>query len=153
MIIKKTIPIFHEALELYSEMCKPICEKLNMPQPAFDILLFLANYPEYCTARDITRYRGIKSNLVSIYVEKLVNEELLERKTVPEDRRQIRLLCTEKAQVLIEQGRQVQEHFEEVLKEGMSKEDIAHFEKSIRLLEKNLSRARDAVKKEGALGE
>ena len=37
----------------YSETCKPLCHELNIPQTAFDILLFLANNPEYKTARDI----------------------------------------------------------------------------------------------------
>ena len=31
----------------YSETCKPLCHELNIPQTAFDILLFLANNPEY----------------------------------------------------------------------------------------------------------
>lgn len=30
----------------YSETCKPLCHELNIPQTAFDILLFLANNPE-----------------------------------------------------------------------------------------------------------
>ena len=27
----------------YSAVCKPLCQKLHLPQTAFDILMFLAN--------------------------------------------------------------------------------------------------------------
>ena len=32
---------------------QPLCHELKLPQTAFDILMFLANNPEYKTARDI----------------------------------------------------------------------------------------------------
>lgn len=67
--------------------------------------MFLANNPEYDTARDICRVRGIKANLVSFHVEKLVQEEYLQREPVPGDRRQVKLLLTEKSQTVVEQGR------------------------------------------------
>ena len=69
------------AAKAYSETCKPLCHELNIPQTAFDILLFLANNPEYKTARDIVEIRKIKANLVSVNVDKLVNEGYLERKS------------------------------------------------------------------------
>ena len=30
---------------VYSAVCKPLCQKLHLPQTAFDILMFLANNP------------------------------------------------------------------------------------------------------------
>ena len=58
----------------YSAVCKPLCQKLHLPQTAFDILMFLANNPNYTTARDIVEVRHIKANLVSVNVDKLVQE-------------------------------------------------------------------------------
>lgn len=52
-----------------------------------DILLFLANNPEHNTAKDICRMRGHKSGIVSVHVERLVNDGLLERQEMPGDRR------------------------------------------------------------------
>ena len=52
----------------YNSVCKPFLHKLNLPQTAFDILMFLANNPEYTTARDIVEVRKIKANLVSVNV-------------------------------------------------------------------------------------
>ena len=48
-----------------------------MGKEAFDILLFLANNPEYKTASDIVGYRGIKANLISVNVDKLVHDRYL----------------------------------------------------------------------------
>ena len=56
----------------YNSVCKPLLHKFNLPQTAFDILMFLANNPEYTTARDIVEVRKIKANLVSVNVDRLV---------------------------------------------------------------------------------
>ena len=58
----------------YGAVCKPLCRELGLTQTAFDILLFLANNPSYRTARDIVEVRHIKANLVSVNVDKLVQE-------------------------------------------------------------------------------
>lgn len=81
----------------YSTVCKPLCQELGLPQTAFDILLFLANNPAYKTASDIVDVRRIKANLVSVNVDKLV-QEAAERRPVPGDRRKTELHCTEMAQ-------------------------------------------------------
>lgn len=99
----------------YDAACKPLCHELNLPQTAFDILLFLANNPEYKSARDIVEIRNLKANLVSINVDKLVQEGYLERKEVIGDRRKTQLLCTQKADLIIKRGRQLQTEFEEQL--------------------------------------
>ena len=72
---------------VYSAVCKPLCQKLHLPQTAFDILMILANNPNYTTARDIVEVRHIKANLVSVNVDKLVQEGFLERRAVLGDRR------------------------------------------------------------------
>ena len=54
----------------YNSVCKPFLHKINLPQTAFDILMFLANNPEYTTARDIVEVRKIKANLVSVNVNR-----------------------------------------------------------------------------------
>ena len=69
--------MIHNSLELYENLCQPVCRECGIAQTALDILMFLANNPEYYTARDICRVRGIKANLVSFHVEKLVQEGYL----------------------------------------------------------------------------
>ncbi len=60
--------------------------------------MFLVNNPKYKTASDIVEVRKIKANLVSVNVDKLVQEGYLERQAVEGDRRKTKLICTDKAQ-------------------------------------------------------
>ena len=48
----------------YESMCKPLCHELKLPQTAFDILMFLANNPDFRTARDIVEIRKLKALIV-----------------------------------------------------------------------------------------
>ena len=56
-----------------------LCQELKLPQTALDILLFLVNNPEYKTASDIVEVRKLKANLVSVNVDRLVQEGYLRR--------------------------------------------------------------------------
>lgn len=120
--MKTELEFSRKLLLAYNEMCKPICKKLKLSQTAFDILMFLANNPEYKTARDIVEIRKIKANLVSVNVERLVEEGYLKRKAVEGDRRKVHLVCTEKAQPIIEKGQEFQKAFTEKLFENIDEE-------------------------------
>lgn len=127
----------------YTGMCKPLCQELNIPQTAFDILMFLANNPEYQTARDIVEVRKMKANLVSVNVDRLVKEGYLERKMSENDRRRISLICTEKARPIIENGRKMQDAFAERMMENIPLDQKETFYKTLEMIETNL----DTLKK------
>ena len=95
----------------YNAVCKPLCRELELPQTAFDILMFLGNNPAYKTARDIVELRHIKANLVSVNVDRLVREGYLVRSQPSGDRRKTELSCTEKARPILERGRLLQADF------------------------------------------
>lgn len=122
----------------YSAMCKPLCQQIKLPQTAFDILMFFANNPQYQTARDVVEIRKLKANLVSVNVDKLVSEGYLERHAAPDDRRKTLLLCTQKAQSIIEQGRAVQELFRERLLENTDEQSREIFFHIIETMEQNM---------------
>ena len=123
----------------YTAVCKPLCQTLKLPQTAFDILLFLANNPAYQTAADIVEVRMIKANLVSVNVDKLVRDGYLTRESMPGDRRKTRLLCTEKAQPVIMQGRQLQSAFLQRLFAHTDQQMQDAFLKTIAIMDKNLN--------------
>ena len=124
--------------QAYNAVCKPLCQELGLSQTALDILLFLANNPDYKTARDIVEVRHIKANLVSMNVDKLVQEGFLERRPVPGDRRKTELACTEKAQSIIEQGRRMQDDFIRRLMAGLEEEKLGIFFEVIDTMNENL---------------
>lgn len=116
------ISSIQNALHAYTKMCEPVLGEFNIPQVSYDILMFLHNNPEFCTAQEISKIRHIKKNLVSVHVEKLVSAGLLRRSTVEGDRRKIALSCTEKAEPIIKAGLEMQKTFFERITDGVSRE-------------------------------
>ena len=72
-----SIEYVHKLLEFYNQLCSPLCQQTGIPQTSMDILMFLKNNPQYKNATDIVKFRGIKANLVSVHVERLVQEGYL----------------------------------------------------------------------------
>ena len=139
-----SIAISRKIALAYSAVCKPLCRQLELPQTAFDILMFLGNNPDYKTASEIVEIRHIKANLVSVNVDRLVREGYLTRRGVEGDRRKTELLCTEKAQPIIARGRQLQNAFSERLFAGMDKEARRAFSEAMHLIEPNLNELLEA---------
>ena len=104
----------------------------------FDILMFLANNPDYSTAGDIVNVRKIKANLVSVNVEKLAKYGYIERPNIEGDRRKIRLSLTEKAQPIVERGRQLQQSFFDMLFENTTDEMKKNFTETVGIIDRNL---------------
>ena len=129
--------LLNKLTDLYERSCKPICQKLKLPHSAFSILMFLNNYPEHYTAKDISKFLSMKPSIVSVHVEKLVLMGYLDRLPIPEDRRQVRLICTQKAADLLAKGRQTQEELFASLTAGFSPEDVSQFMKYLDTLADN----------------
>ena len=142
--MKFSIAISKKIALAYSAVCKPLCRQLELPQTAFDILMFLGNNPDYKTASEIVEIRHIKANLVSVNVDRLVREGYLTRRGVEGDRRKTELLCTEKAQPIIARGRQLQNAFFERLFAGMDEEARRAFSEAMHLIEHNLNELLEA---------
>ena len=123
MRVSDYLAMTKDTMSAYKRMCEPLLLKYDIPQVSFDILMFLENNPEFCTAQEISEVRGIKKNLVSVHVEKLVQAGLLQRGTISGDRRKIALSVTEKARPIIEAGLAAQQKFYEMLTMGISEEE------------------------------
>ena len=123
----------------YAAVMAPLSRELDMAPSALDILLYLANNPGRDTARDICTYRGLKPGIVSFHVEKLVQEGYLLRQPAPEDRRKCRLVCTRRAEPVVQRGRQVQEAFFRRMTAGLDPQDLAAFRRCLEGFQRNLS--------------
>lgn len=118
----------------------PFLHKLNLPQTAFDILMFLANNPEYTTARDIVEVRKIKANLVSVNVDRLVGDGYIIRKETEGDRRKTQLICTPAADEIIKEGQALQKDFLEHLFDSMDTATKEAFFTGMKQIENNLDK-------------
>ena len=124
----------------YKAVQKKVCKAWNVPEVSLDILLFLANNPEYTTARDIVEVRSIKANLVSQHVDRMVREGYLCRKEVQGDRRKRDLCLTEKAMPIIEAGRRMQTDFFETLFHGISEGEKRAFFETMDIMSRNMDK-------------
>ena len=61
----------------YSEYRKRIMTKFSLTAAETDILMFLANNPQYDTAADISRIRRIPKSQVSVSVKSLCEKGIL----------------------------------------------------------------------------
>ena len=132
--------VIQQVRQAYEGWCKPLCRELGMPQMAFDILIFLSVNPALCTARDINRHHGLKENILSVNINKLVSEGYLERRTVEGDRRKVRLALTDKAQPIITRGKRALDEFNRLIQEGLTPEELAIFNKCLRVAGENARR-------------
>lgn len=134
----KMIAIGRKLANIYNELSMPICRKYGVNQTCFDVLMFCANNPENNTARDICAVRGIKSGIASVAVETLISGEYMTRECDPHDRRIHRLVPTEKAAPLINEGRRMQQNFARTLCRGIKAEELQAFESINAKLEENM---------------
>lgn len=132
------IAIGRKLANIYAELSAPICRRYGLNQTCFDVLLFCANNPENNTARDICAVRGIKSGIASVAVETLIQNGYMTRESDPADRRIRRLIPTEKAIPLIEEGRTMQKRFADTLHSGITQDELASFMTMTDKLEKNI---------------
>ena len=128
----------------YEKALLPLSKEIDMPHTAISILLFIANNPDFATASYICDMRGLKRPIVSAHVENLVQRGYIERRAFPGDRRKDALVCTEKAQKIVEAGRERQIQFAKTILAGISEEDRAVMERCFKLMDENI----DAIIKE-----
>lgn len=124
----------------YAQALQPLSKETGISHTAIGILLFLGNNPDLATARDVCELRGLKRANVSVHVERLVREGLLERKTDPSDRRKDILVCTAKAQPILDSGRRAQERFTKSIICGLTEEEFAVMEHCLKVINENVDR-------------
>ena len=124
----------------YEMTLLPLALETDMPHTAISILLFLANNPDFATARDICEMRGLKRPNVSAHVVRLVQAGYIERRAVPSDRRKDALVCTEKATKIVELGRERQIQFAQAVLDGISEEDRDVMERCFMQMNNNIDR-------------
>lgn len=123
----------------YESFCRPVCKKYQLNQTCLDVILFLANNPEYNTARDLCELRGIRSGNASVAIDTLAGRGLLTRLEDPNDRRITRLVLTPEAEAVITDGRESQQQFGSRLVQGVSAQELQICTDTILKLGANIS--------------
>lgn len=108
----------------YARLLEPICKKWDLTRNELDVILFLANNPDYDRAVDIVNHRGLSKSHVSLSVNNLESRGILKRVADPADRRTVHLRLTEQAEPIMEVGCRVQKQFMDYLHQGVTEEQL-----------------------------
>ena len=112
----------------------------GLNQLEIDILLFLHNNPELCTASDICRYRGLAKSTVSAAVERLRSRGVLEVLPAPDNRRQRILRFTGVARPMAEALAEIQRRTLEPLFDGFTAAEQQALQEYLCRMDANIQR-------------
>ncbi|MDY5611961.1 MarR family winged helix-turn-helix transcriptional regulator [Dysosmobacter sp.] len=110
--------------KFYAHQFAPLLERTGLTMREVHVLLFLANNPDYDTARDVTLYRGMSKSQVSQAVELLWAEGLLQRTPDEADRRMVHLSITPAGRPLARECQALQERCGARLLDGLAPEQV-----------------------------
>ncbi|MGN0275874.1 MAG: MarR family winged helix-turn-helix transcriptional regulator [Hominisplanchenecus sp.] len=128
----------HKGFRVYQDLFSEVLRRYQLTQMEMDILLFLANNPEYDTASEIVRVRQLTKSHVSASIEQLVQKGLLSRNHDRDNRRVIHLALLPEAETIVEDGRRCQREFTELLSFGIEAEKLETAEKVMEQMMENM---------------
>ena len=105
---------------LYGQLFAPLLSRWILTQAEMEILLFLANNPEYDTAASIVAQRGFAKSQVSSAVDTLEHRGFLVRQTAPGNRRVQHLKLLPAAELVVAEGQACRREFMDQLFADMS---------------------------------
>lgn len=97
-----------------------VCEKYDLRQMEYDILMFLYNNPKYNTAADIVRIRKSTKSHVSTSLKVLENRGLIERRVDPANKKRVTIHLLQMANEVIEDGKWAQKEFAQDMFDGLT---------------------------------
>lgn len=118
----------HKTITRYYEMkVSGVCEKYQLRQLEYDILMFVYNNPEYNTAADIVRVRKSTKSHVSTSLKVLEDRGFIERRVDKDNKKHVTIHLLQLANEVIEDGIWVQKEFAQDMFKGLSEEEIKVF--------------------------
>lgn len=125
---------------LYSSCMEPIYKKHHLTRTELDILLFLANNPQYDTATDIIEIRCLAKSHVSTSIKALEQAGFLKKHYLPGNKKTAHLSICEKADALIADGKQAQKQFFHIMFEGLNEEEMGLMQKCFIHIHSNIKK-------------
>lgn len=108
--------------KLYERHMAPVSASFSLTAVELSILLFLANNPEYDTAKEIVEKRHLTKSHVSVSLRDLEERGFLKKEHRNGDNRTVHLVLLPASDAAIREGRQAQADFVSILTDGLSSE-------------------------------
>ena len=109
--------------KLYTVSLEPVCKQYNLTRMELDILLFLANNPQYDSAKDIIKHRKLTKSHVSTSIKSLTKNNYLKPVYLPNNKKTVHLKLLNSADEIIKAGQQAQKNFFETILKDFSKDE------------------------------
>ena len=123
----------------YEHQFTPLLERTGLTMREIHVLLFLANNPQFRTARDVAAYRGFSKTYVSKSLERLTRRGLVTARTDPADRRVLNLTLTDAAAGPVRQLQSAQRAFFQRLTDGIPRSDAGVLRRMMARVQENLT--------------
>lgn len=107
----------------YEKMTKAVCEKYDLTQMEYDLLMFIYNNPKHNTAADIVKIRKSTKSHVSTSLKDLESKGLIKRIQSVDNKKHIEIILEDEATPVIEAGKREQKQFAENVLGGLTKEE------------------------------
>lgn len=107
----------------YEKMTKAVCEKYELTQMEYDLLMFIYNNPKHNTAADIVKIRKSTKSHVSTSLKDLESKGLIKRIQSVDNKKHIEIVLEDEATPVIEAGKRAQKQFAENVLGGLTKEE------------------------------
>lgn len=108
---------------LYTDCMEPVCRKYCLTRMELDILLFLANNPQFTTAAEIVENRRLTKSHVSLAVNTLAKKGYLTKNKSKHNRKTLHLNICPSADKIIRDGQAAQKFFGSILFRDFTPED------------------------------
>lgn len=126
-IAAKVITELNKLKRAYDTYILEMLDTFHMTKLEIDILGFLANNPDYDTAKDIELVRQFKKSNISTAVDALLHKGMITKIQDEEDRRVMHLKLMEEATPIVKKIQSVQETFFKQIFQGISKLEMEQY--------------------------
>ena len=115
----------HKTITSYYELlAREVCERYQLTQMEYDILMFLYSNPQYNTASDIVKVRKSTKSHVSTSIKELENKGMIERIQSAHNKKHIEIVLLDKAEPIVEAGMDAQKQFAKNVLSGLTEEEM-----------------------------
>lgn len=114
----------HKAITSYYELLSgEVCDRYELTQMEYDILMFLHNNPQLNTAAEIVKIRKSTKSHVSTSLKKLENRGFVKRIQSEDNKKHIEIVLLDKAELIVEAGINAQKQFARNVLSGLTEEE------------------------------
>ena len=114
----------HKTITSYYELLSgEVCDRYELTQMEYDILMFLHDNTQYNTAAEIVKVRKSTKSHVSTSLKKLESKGLIKKVQSKDNKKHIEIVLLDKAEVIVKEGTKAQKQFAQNVLKGLTEQE------------------------------